>query len=113
MGKLKIDALDPGAQAMQINIDIAHEISDLAGMIYSSIYYMCKINEANENKNVFFHGKYWTYNSIRAMQEKQYPWKTYSQVKQAVKQLVDAGYIEKMPAVSGIVRNNTNLYSIK
>lgn len=111
MRKLRIEALDPGAQAMQMNVDIAHEISELAGMIYSSIYYMCRINESNENVDVFFDGKYWTYRSVRAMQEKQYPWATEKQIRGALNKLIKAGHLLERKA-PGLVRNNTSLYTV-
>lgn len=110
MSKLKIESLDPGAQAMQMNVDIAHEISELAGMIYSSIYYNCKLNESNENKSVFFDGKYWTYRSVRAMREVQYPWATEMKIRYALEKLEEKNHIIKRSA-SGTIRNNTNLYT--
>lgn len=105
---------DPDGRAMTTNFEVATKLkSMLAGTIYSSIWYTCKLNESNENQNVFFEGKYWTYRSVRSMSESQYPWATEMQIRLALKKLVEAGYIEKMSAPSGVVRNNTSLYSIK
>lgn len=73
------------------DIEVAQHLGINAAIIHYNIQYWCRHNSAN-NTN-FYDGKHWTYNSIRAWCDL-FPYMGESMIKNALKKLENAGYIE-------------------
>jgi hypothetical protein len=80
------------AKTHLFDIDIAAAVGVNAAVIYSNIQYWCDHSRANEKH--FHDGRYWTFNSIPAFAQL-YPYMTEKQIRTALKQLLDGGYIAK------------------
>lgn len=72
------------------NINVAKDVGVCAAVVFSNILHWVKTNKSN-GKN-FFEGKYWTYNSKRALTEL-FPEFSIDQVKRALEKLKDEGYL--------------------
>ena len=73
------------------NVEVAKEVGVLAATMFNNIGFWVDNNRANDRN--LHDGKYWTYNSIRALAE-QFPYATESQISGALKKLRDGGYLE-------------------
>src|SRR5690606_1273153 len=74
------------------DIKVAKEVGVVAAVIYNNIRHWCRKNKAND-KN-FYEGKYWTYNSKRALTEI-FDYLSYSQIKTGLMKLEENGFIGK------------------
>ena len=63
-----------------------------AAILFQNIAYWCEHSRAN-GKN-YYDGLYWTFNSVKALQEL-FPYMTANQINSAIKKLVDAGLVVK------------------
>lgn len=71
--------------------DVAMKVGIVPAILYKNIQYWCEKNRANEMNE--HDGIYWTYNSIKAYCE-QFPYLTAKQIRKALGDLVEAGYIK-------------------
>jgi hypothetical protein len=58
-------------------------------------HFMFWINKNKENRTHFYEGHYWSYGSIRKLQKYYFPYFTQSQVRSAIKSLLDSGQLLK------------------
>lgn len=72
------------------DIDFATEFGLNEAIIANNLWYWIKKNEANEKH--FHEGKYWTYNSVKAL-KKIFPYLSERQINKALLNLVDKGII--------------------
>ena len=72
--------------------EIAEAYGVNCAVIFNHIYYWCLKNEAN-GRNCF-NGKYWTYNSVTAL-DKLFPYLSRKQIRTALDKLRDAGMTEE------------------
>lgn len=74
------------------DIEVAQDVGVIAATIYKNIQFWCEKNRANGKH--FYEGKYWTYNSRKALL-KLFPYLTESQLKTGLQKLEEMGYIAK------------------
>lgn len=72
------------------NVEIACEYGMLEAVLLNHLEFWLKKNEANERN--FYDGRYWTYNSVKALQ-KLFPYVSEHKIRNALKRLEDAGII--------------------
>ena len=75
------------------SLELANEIGLKQAIILDKFYYWIKRNEITQNN--YIDGKFWTYNSIRELQEKHLPYFTQPEIRNAITSLVKNGFIEK------------------
>lgn len=73
------------------DIDIAKEHSIIEAILLNNLWFWIEKNRAN--KNNFYDGYYWTYNSTKAFNEL-FPYATQRQIQNALKKLKDKGIIQ-------------------
>lgn len=76
--------------AHQFEVDIAVEYGVNAAVLFQNISFWCAKNKANGHN--YFDGRYWTYNSRRALTEL-FPYLSERQIKTAIDKLVDDGML--------------------
>ena len=74
------------------DVEVAKEVGIIAAVIFQNIAFWCQHSEANGLN--FHEGRYWTYNSVKAMRE-MFPYLSKSQIDTAVHKLIDAGLVVK------------------
>lgn len=72
------------------SVSIAEEVGVVPAVVFQNIWYWCDHNRSNGTN--FFDGRYWTFNSKRALKE-QFPYLTIDQVSRALSKLIDAGWL--------------------
>lgn len=74
------------------NIQVAEKLGVNAAIMAANVQFWCAKNEANESKKHFHAGRYWTYNSVAAL-DKLFPYLTREQIRYALKKCVDDGLL--------------------
>ena len=74
------------------NVDAAKEIGILPAVMLWNFQFWVEHNRANRIN--YYEGKYWTYNSMSALEEL-FPYASKKQIRTALNKLLDDGYIEK------------------
>ena len=74
------------------NVDAAKEIGILPAVMLWNFQFWVEHNRANRIN--YYEGKYWTYNSVSALEEL-FPYASKKQIRTALNKLLDGGYIEK------------------
>lgn len=72
------------------NVEIAEKYGILEAILLNNFYFWIKKNEAND-KN-FHEGRYWTYNSAKAL-HKLFPYASERKIRSAIKHLEDEGLV--------------------
>lgn len=72
------------------DVDVAKEVGIIAAILFQNIAFWCQHSRAN-NKN-FFDGRYWTFNTNKAMCEL-FPYLSSKMIRTALQKLVDEGLI--------------------
>ena len=78
-------------QPIVANKTLAREIGLNEALILQQINYWIEINKKSGNN--FYDGRYWTYNSIRAWQEKDFDYMSFDTVKRTFAKLEKAGFL--------------------
>jgi len=92
---------------MNFDVEVAKELNVNAAIILSNIQYWVFIN-ANKQRNKK-DGKYWTYNTYEQYQQF-FSWLTAKQIKDQIRKLEDAGYLESA-VYNSDKRNRTKWYT--
>lgn len=74
------------------NVQVAEELGVNAAILAANVQFWCAKNEANESKRHFHEEKYWTFNSISAL-EKLFPYLTIKQIRTALDKCVEDGLL--------------------
>lgn len=74
------------------NVQVAEELGVNAAILAANVQFWCAKNEANESKRHFHEDKYWTFNSISAL-EKLFPYLTVKQIRTALDKCVEDGLL--------------------
>ncbi len=76
----------------QFDTEVAALVGADAAAVFQNIAFWCSKNAANGKH--LHDGRYWTFNSVRALAEL-FPWLSAAQVRNALRKLVDAGLLVK------------------
>ncbi len=98
----------PVTKVHSYNVSVAADVGINAAVLFYNICYWVEENTTNDRN--FINGKYWTYNTIKALQT-MFPEMTKNQIEYALKKLKDNGYIESA-ALSEDTRDRTNYYTV-
>lgn len=98
----------PVTKVHTYNVSVAADVGINAAVLFYNICYWVEENKTNERN--FINGKYWTYNTIKALQT-MFPEMTKNQIEYALKKLKDNGYIESA-TLSEDTRDRTNYYTV-
>lgn len=90
------------------NVSVAADVGINAAVVFYNICFWVEENHAN--KRNFINGKYWTYNTVKALHTI-FPEMTGKQIEYALKKLKDGGYIESA-VLSEDTRDRTNWYTV-
>lgn len=74
------------------NVQVAEELGVNAAILAANVQFWCAKNEANESKRHFHDGRYWTFNSVSAL-EKLFPYLTIKQIRTALDKCVENGLL--------------------
>ena len=74
------------------DVDVAKHVGIVAAVLFQNIVFWCQHSQANSVN--FFDGRFWTYNSVKALLEL-FPYLSKSQIDTAIKKLIDSGMIVK------------------
>ena len=91
------------------NVQVAEKLGVNAAILAANVQFWCAKNEANESKRHFHEGKYWTFNSVSAL-EKLFPYLTIKQIRTALDKCVEDGLL-LCGQFNGDKRDRTKWYS--
>lgn len=98
----------PVTKIHSYNVSVAADVGINAAVVFYNICFWVEENHAN--KRNFINGKYWTYNTVKALHTI-FPEMTGKQIEYALKKLKDGGYIESA-ILSEDTRDRTNWYTV-
>ena len=98
----------PETKVHSYNVSVAADVGINAAVVFYNICFWVEENHAN--KRNFINGKYWTYNTVKALHTI-FPEMTGKQIEYALKKLKDGGYIESA-ILSEDTRDRTNWYTV-
>lgn len=98
----------PATKIHSYNVSVAADVGINAAVVFYNICFWVEENHAN--KRNFINGKYWTYNTVKALHTI-FPEMTGKQIEYALKKLKDGGYIESA-ILSEDTRDRTNWYTV-
>lgn len=98
----------PVTKIHSYNVSVAADVGINAAVVFYNICFWVEENQAN--KRHFVNGKYWTYNTVKALHTI-FPEMTGKQIEYALKKLKDGGYIESA-ILSEDTRDRTNWYTV-
>lgn len=98
----------PVTKIHSYNVSVAADVGINAAVVFYNICFWVEENRAN--KRNFINGKYWTYNTVKALHTI-FPEMTGKQIEYALKKLKDGGYIESA-ILSEDTRDRTNWYTV-
>lgn len=98
----------PVTKIHSYNVSVAADVGINAAVIFYNICFWVEENHANNRH--FINGKYWTYNTVKALHTI-FPEMTGKQIEYALKKLKDGGYIESA-ILSEDTRDRTNWYAV-
>lgn len=98
----------PVTKIHSYNVSVAADVGINAAVVFYNICFWVEENHANRRN--FINGKYWTYNTVKALHTI-FPEMTGKQIEYALKKLKDGGYIESA-ILSEDTRDRTNWYAV-
>lgn len=98
----------PVTKIHSYNVSVAADVGINAAVVFYNICFWVEENHANRRN--FINGKYWTYNTVKALHTI-FPEMTGKQIEYALKKLKDGGYVESA-ILSEDTRDRTNWYTV-